>query len=161
MDYIVNDTALTATADAIREKTGTTDPITWLEELGFSEAIAAIETGGGDYGKFSITVGTVTFAESTKTFDTQVACDSNDNFVFGLFRSETEAFNAKGCCHGFAAVYDGNPNNRVACELVSYADYDITGFPASNFANGTFTITTSYPFLVGTNFTWLLGVIAK
>ena len=55
MDYVTKDTALTATADAIRSKVGTSDPITWLEELGFSEAIAAIEASGAKvaYGKYT------------------------------------------------------------------------------------------------------------
>lgn len=52
---IAEKAALTAMADAIREKTGTTDPITWLEELGFSEAINAIEAGGGVFKSFTFT----------------------------------------------------------------------------------------------------------
>lgn len=47
MDYIVNDTALTATADAIREKTESTDKITWSGEKGFADAISEISGGGG------------------------------------------------------------------------------------------------------------------
>ena len=45
MDYIAKDTALTATADAIRSKTGTSDPITWDETAGFSGAVNAIPEG--------------------------------------------------------------------------------------------------------------------
>ena len=45
MDYIAKDTALTATADAIRSKAGTTDPITWDETAGFSSAVSAIPEG--------------------------------------------------------------------------------------------------------------------
>jgi hypothetical protein len=37
--------AITASANAIRGKTGGEDPIQWLSDKGFSEAIAAIETG--------------------------------------------------------------------------------------------------------------------
>ncbi len=40
------DAALTATADAIREKTSGTDPIPWNADTGFAEAVAGI-TGGG------------------------------------------------------------------------------------------------------------------
>lgn len=57
VDSTALDTALTATADSIREKTGTSDPIAWLEELGFSEAIAAIEAGGD----IKIAIGSVTY----------------------------------------------------------------------------------------------------
>ena len=39
--------AITASANAIREKTGDTALIQWLAEKGFAEAIAAIEAGGG------------------------------------------------------------------------------------------------------------------
>ena len=39
--------AITASANAIREKTGDTALIEWLSDKGFAEAIAAIEAGGG------------------------------------------------------------------------------------------------------------------
>lgn len=39
----VNETSLTATADALREKLGISDPITWIEDKGFADAVAAIE----------------------------------------------------------------------------------------------------------------------
>lgn len=41
------ESALTASANAIREKTGSTDSIEWLADKGFADAIGAIETGGG------------------------------------------------------------------------------------------------------------------
>lgn len=41
------DSALTATADAIREKSGESGAIVWDGESGFAEAIGGIETGGG------------------------------------------------------------------------------------------------------------------
>ena len=40
--------AMEATADAIRSKSGNTDPIPWDSSKGFSSAIMGIETGGGD-----------------------------------------------------------------------------------------------------------------
>lgn len=40
--------AITASADAIREKTGDVALIPWLADKGFAEAIAAIEAGGGE-----------------------------------------------------------------------------------------------------------------
>lgn len=42
MPYIVDDAELTASADAIRDKTGGTDPITWESGGGFANAIAGI-----------------------------------------------------------------------------------------------------------------------
>ena len=40
--------AITASADAIREKTGDVALIPWLADKGFAEAIATIEAGGGE-----------------------------------------------------------------------------------------------------------------
>lgn len=45
MEYLTNDTDLTAVADAIRSKGGTTAALVYPE--GFVDAIGAIETGGG------------------------------------------------------------------------------------------------------------------
>lgn len=44
-EYIAKDTALTAVADAIREKAGSSDPLAF--PAGFVEAIAGISAGGG------------------------------------------------------------------------------------------------------------------
>lgn len=41
------ETALTASANAIREKTGRADSIEWLADKGFADAIGAIAVGGG------------------------------------------------------------------------------------------------------------------
>lgn len=46
VDAVRLDAAMTATADAIREKTSGTDPIPWNAETGFAESVAGI-TGGG------------------------------------------------------------------------------------------------------------------
>lgn len=45
MDYLTNDADLTAVADAIREKGGTSAALVWPS--GYVDAIDAIETGGG------------------------------------------------------------------------------------------------------------------
>ena len=44
--YSINDTTLTAIADSIRSKAGTSDPI---QVSGFADAIAAIPTGGSSF----------------------------------------------------------------------------------------------------------------
>ena len=46
VDSVKLDGAITATANAIREKTETTEKIAWNPETGFSDAIEAIEVGG-------------------------------------------------------------------------------------------------------------------
>ena len=48
------DSALTATADAIRTKTGDANSITWNLTTGFASAIADIPTGSGDVGEGDI-----------------------------------------------------------------------------------------------------------
>lgn len=47
-EYIADSAALTHTADRIRAKTGSTEPITWDEEKGFGDAIDAIKSGSVD-----------------------------------------------------------------------------------------------------------------
>lgn len=47
------DSAMTATADAIRGKTGGTAQIPWNESTGFASAVEAIETGSGGGGDIS------------------------------------------------------------------------------------------------------------
>lgn len=47
--------AMTATADAIREKTGDTADCEWLSDTGFAKLIAAIEAGGGSTGVAGLT----------------------------------------------------------------------------------------------------------
>lgn len=44
----VNETSLTATADALRAKLGTSVPIPWVENEGFKAAVEAIQAGGGE-----------------------------------------------------------------------------------------------------------------
>lgn len=59
-DYLTTDTDLTAVADAIREKGGTSAALEWPS--GYVDAIDAIETGGGDAaGPFVKSFGTQSF----------------------------------------------------------------------------------------------------
>lgn len=52
--------AITASADAIREKTGDTASIQWLADKGFAEAIAAIEAGGVNFNEYyTVVTGTI------------------------------------------------------------------------------------------------------
>lgn len=48
IDSVKLDTALTETANAIRDKSGTTEPIAFDETQGFKAAVESIETGSGD-----------------------------------------------------------------------------------------------------------------
>lgn len=62
--YLVNSADLTAVADAIRTKGGTSGALTFPS--GFADAIAAIQAGGGEGGgNAKIYTGTITFEEDT------------------------------------------------------------------------------------------------
>ena len=44
-EYLIREASLTATADALRVKLGTTDPITWEVDQGFKTAVESIQSG--------------------------------------------------------------------------------------------------------------------
>lgn len=69
------DGAMTATADAIRGKTGETAPIVWDAANGFSAAIAAIAEGSG----IIVESGVVILTEDATTFDVAVSKAAHDN----------------------------------------------------------------------------------
>lgn len=63
-EYIVNSADLTAVADAIRTKGGTSGALTFPS--GFADAIAAIQAGGGEGGgNANMYSGTITFEQQT------------------------------------------------------------------------------------------------
>ena len=103
MDYIAKDTALIATADAIREKTGTADPITWLEELGFSEAIAGIEAGGGSQHKFAYEI--VTFSEDALTYTMTHPLGELPNICLFISNDVKQTFTSLAFCKTYLGGY--------------------------------------------------------
>lgn len=56
VDSALLDAGMQATADAIREKTGSTDPIVWDSANGFKTAVEGIQAGGGDDGSFKAVI---------------------------------------------------------------------------------------------------------
>lgn len=66
-DYLVQDTSLTAVADAIREKGGTTAPLSF--PAGMAEAVRDIQTGGADI-SLGLTAATVGQTVKVKAVDT-------------------------------------------------------------------------------------------
>ena len=60
--------AITASANAIREKTGDTALIEWLSDKGFAEAIAAIKAGGG----LELITTEMVFAENTRNYEMEI-----------------------------------------------------------------------------------------
>lgn len=66
-NYIVTDTELTATAEAVRQKGGTSTLIPWQAGTGFADAVGAIPSGGA-----TITDGIVVKARDANGFPTEV-----------------------------------------------------------------------------------------
>ena len=80
--------ALTATADAIREKTGGSDLISWDEIKGFADAVREIATGGSDNSGGNIRTGFITFEKETGNIYSGLVLDNEENVlptVYGLF----------------------------------------------------------------------------
>lgn len=90
------DGAITATANAIREKTGSEDKIPWDETTGFAATIAAIEAGGGS----SADIRYVTFMNDDGTEEygkkaVAVGDDCADPISRGIFSTPTKESTAQ------------------------------------------------------------------
>lgn len=80
MNYIVSDTDMTAVANAIRAKGGTSDPLSF--PTGFCDAISQISGGGGSSGATVIASGTW-MGDATNNIQVAVGKKmANTNFVF-------------------------------------------------------------------------------
>ena len=94
--------AITASANAIREKTGDTALIEWLADKGFTEAIAAIQAGGGDiYYEF------VTFASATKEYTIEHNLNRSPNFCISIPLFMTANVSANTCFTSATIIIDG------------------------------------------------------
>lgn len=76
------DGAMTATAGAIRAKTGGTDPIAWDAATGFAAAVRAIATGGGGIAS-SVANGKFTTAENM--LDATIETGVENMHIFIIF----------------------------------------------------------------------------
>ena len=76
-EYLVQDTSLTAVADAIREKGGTTAPLSF--PAGMAAAVRNIQSGGGDLS--SVDVYIADFTSSTDLIVTAGAVDKYARIV--------------------------------------------------------------------------------
>lgn len=108
-DYLTNDTDLTAVADAIRDKGGTTAALTW--PTGYVDAISAI-SGGAETYHFSwenevvqgwYTDGNMTVQEFTEEVDVDA----------GVVRVNADAV------IGSIMVFTARPSNRTGLSLIS------------------------------------------
>lgn len=73
-EYLVQDTSLTAVADAIREKGGTTAPLSFPD--GMAEAVRNIQSGGGDLSAVDVYI-----ADFTSDADLTVTAGAVDKYA--------------------------------------------------------------------------------
>lgn len=73
-EYLVQDTSLTTVADAIREKGGTTAPLSFPE--GMASAIRNIQSGGGDLSSVDVYI-----ADFTSSSDLIVTAGAVDKYA--------------------------------------------------------------------------------
>ena len=73
-EYLVQDTSLTAVADAIREKGGTTAPLSF--PAGMAEAVRNIQSGGGDLSAIDVYI-----ADFTSDADLTVTAGAVDKYA--------------------------------------------------------------------------------
>lgn len=114
-NYIATDAQLTATANAIRAKTGSSAALEWDSSSGFADDIAAIATG---FGVTALTAADFTFAVG-KAYRATVGT------TFGNQNDTTKACVAginvsPGDIIVYLPIYDGN-DNLMSCRLVGRA----------------------------------------
>lgn len=73
-DYLVQDTSLTAVADAIRERGGTTAPLSFPS--GMASAIRGIQNGGGDLSSVDVYI-----ADFTSNADLTITSGAVDKYA--------------------------------------------------------------------------------
>lgn len=93
-EYLVTDTELEATADAIRAKTGSAAAIEWEQDDGFANAIDAIPSGGGGGG--AITITDTPNAEGGVTREITAVDISNDTVTAATLASGVTAHDKDG-----------------------------------------------------------------
>lgn len=73
-EYLVQDTSLTTVADAIRERGGTTAPLSF--PAGMAEAVRNIQSGGGDLSAIDVYI-----ADFTSDADLTVTAGAVDKYA--------------------------------------------------------------------------------
>lgn len=74
MEYLVQGASLTAVADAIREKGGTTAPLSF--PAGMAEAVRNIQSGGGDLSSVDVYI-----ADFTSSTDLTITAGAVDKYA--------------------------------------------------------------------------------
>lgn len=83
-NYIATDTQFTATANAIRAKTGGSISIEWDASTGFADDIAAISGGGEVWAAISVTYPEGSTCTATNGMTTLTAADTSGKVLFGV-----------------------------------------------------------------------------
>ena len=115
VDSSVLNAKLTAIADAVREKAGTTDAMTLTQ---IAEAIAAIQTGGGE----PVVYGSMTLAETTTMvtpqypFNTLDTCETGLGYMPKLFVIYTTQM-ATNTLYGAITAMGLNSTGKLTCSF--------------------------------------------
>ena len=158
------ETALTATANAIREKAGNTDACAWDATTGFASLIAAIQAGGGGIDGKRFLTGMVTPASDGYTIKVAKYDEIVNDFggtlpeqltVMWWEETYTEAYGAKFAMTHIipslkgAVHYWSNGLTRTSMQNVCYLSTS-SGFTLVTYSNtaGYFKTTTSYRWLL-------------
>lgn len=153
-NYVVSDTSLTAVADAIRTKGGTSANLTFPTE--FVSAINAIPTGGGDY---EIAAGTVTPTSSVSSVTVSVDFEPEGALIYvDPYSTEQNATWKRMMVlvdrvDGFAAGMIVRYNNSAYGTNTSGISQTSTG----SYSDGEYTFIRvgNYNFLSGTTYKWV------
>lgn len=125
-EYIGKNSAFIATADAIREKGESADPVTWDEETGFEQAVLAIN-GGGDL-NFEVVGGTT---RPTNPVENTIWANTDTEITGWAFSAETPDSPTDGMVWFFTA-----PNSSVKFDAFNKNSMIITPMSAFQYISG-------------------------
>ena len=130
------DEALTATANALRTKGGTSSPIAWDATNGFTSAVEALPSGGGGWTLLTTDEVTVTTSSTTSTavknveYTFENAIDPRDYvFIIAIVDKAGMRNGYFYCSTSFSVT--GTSNGTVCVQCFRYNDNTLTGYAAS------------------------------
>lgn len=147
-NYIVSDTDLTAVANAIRTKSGTSASLTFPAD--FVSAVEAISTGGG--GDYEIEGGTFTLASNSKTKGVSCSFQPESAMIFAL-NSTFPTDNVWKTLSGMITVWQ-----TESFVVQRYGASNCNGgtrvATAHTYSNGTLTFSWNYVMASGVTYYW-------
>lgn len=144
------DTALTATANAIREKNGSADPIAWDNNTGFANAVENIEAGGGGSeietfigeggSSFQIPMPAVPSDVMICMDGYDCKSEHKDNAVIWIYMKLSGAYESNGKEHVRANVGSSlfYSESYLLQRSATYVFYVVDGFLQIDLANGSY-----------------------